>query len=201
MQIPQFYQTTLISKHADVGLHLVTLPARSIPEFGDPAFEFHIDTFKRIAFERLDIYEHDDSNLDDLKNKLLDLILESYETGSREEERRFEDEGGVATLPQQDSTLDVQVEASTLVDAFFSTPVIPFERSPLDAESLTKILSATGGTGVGAYLGFVVAGGTPLAIVLVPAGMILCGAAAGIGDGLYTRLKRWIAGQDAAPPS
>ena len=192
MKIPQFYETTIISKHPDIGLHFVTLPARSIPEFGDPAFKFNINTFQRIAFERLDIYEDSEVSVADLKRRLLELVLKVYEAGVRDEQRGY-GEGGVATLPQQDSTLEVRVEATKLVEAVFTMPVIPFEQSPLDAESLNKILTASG-TGFGAYVGFVVSGGTPLALVLVPAGMIICGAAAGIGDGLYKRLKGWISG-------
>jgi hypothetical protein len=73
--------------------------------------------------------------------------------------------------------------------------IVPFESSPLSAESLGSIVMTTG-VGMGAYAGYVVAGHTPLLFVLVPAGMVLFGAAAGIGkaleEGLRERILRLI---------
>jgi hypothetical protein len=52
------------------------------------------------------------------------------------------------------------------------------------------------GMGIGAYVGFVAAGSGPLLLITVPAGMIICGAAAGIGkaieDGLYQRILKMM---------
>jgi hypothetical protein len=67
-------------------------------------------------------------------------------------------------------------------------PLIPVEHSPLEGLSLDKIVQ-TGGTGVGAYIGIVVAGTTPLLFITVPVGMIICGAAAGVGLGLFKGLS------------
>lgn len=71
--------------------------------------------------------------------------------------------------------------------------VIPFEFSPLDARSLASIVTGSGAAG--AAVGFVVGAGVPpLLLITVPAGMIVCGAAAGIAaaleQGLKTRLLR-----------
>jgi hypothetical protein len=58
--------------------------------------------------------------------------------------------------------------------------VIPFEQSPLGAESLAAIAAnaVKGGTvTIGTTIGFMAAGPTPLLLITVPAGIILCGAA------------------------
>jgi hypothetical protein len=58
--------------------------------------------------------------------------------------------------------------------------VIPFEQSPLGAESLAAIAAnaVKGGTvTIGATIGFIAAGPTSLLLITVPAGIILCGAA------------------------
>jgi hypothetical protein len=79
------------------------------------------------------------------------------------------------------------------------TPVVPFENSPLSAESLGNLLTKAGGYGVGAYIGFITGGTTPLLFITVPAGMVICGAAAGIGrgleEGLRSRVRTLISGE------
>jgi hypothetical protein len=69
-------------------------------------------------------------------------------------------------------------------------PVVPFEHSPLGGEALAKLLTRASGAGIGAGIGILVAGGpTPLLLVTVPAGMIICGSAKGIADGLEEGLR------------
>jgi hypothetical protein len=76
-------------------------------------------------------------------------------------------------------------------EAAFSK-LIPFQESPIDLHSLAELAVKATGVGLGAYAGFVASGGTPLVLITVPAGMILCGAAAGFGraleEGLRTRI-------------
>jgi hypothetical protein len=89
------------------------------------------------------------------------------------------------------------------------TNLIPFEQSPLEATSLASIL-VKGGTlsasGVGAFVGWVVAAHTtPLLLVTVPAGMIICGAASGVAAGLQQGLRdtvlRWLTDKGKAAKS
>lgn len=70
--------------------------------------------------------------------------------------------------------------------------IIAFENSPLTGESIGNIL--TSGSAIGAYIGFVIAGQTPtpLLLITVPAGMIICGAASGIAKALEKGLKEKI---------
>lgn len=72
--------------------------------------------------------------------------------------------------------------------------VVPFEGSPLSAESVGNLITTASGVGLGAYTGFIVAGGSPLVFVLVPAGMIVFGAAAGVARALEEGLRERVLG-------
>jgi hypothetical protein len=67
--------------------------------------------------------------------------------------------------------------------------MIPLEQSPLDLESLAKLVTSATGAGLGAYAGFVLFGSSPLLFVAAPFGMILFGAAKGIADALEQGLR------------
>ncbi len=69
--------------------------------------------------------------------------------------------------------------------------IIPFESSPLSGESLGNLVNIAG-YGIGAYVGIVTAGSTPLLFITVPLGMIICGAAAGVARALEEGLKNKI---------
>jgi len=58
--------------------------------------------------------------------------------------------------------------------------VVPFESSPLGPKSLATLVGATGTAG--AALGYA-AGADPIVLVTVPAGIVIAGAAIGIGAG------------------
>lgn len=66
------------------------------------------------------------------------------------------------------------------------SPVVPFESSPLGQKALSDL--ATAGGGVGVAVG-VYTTGDPLLLLVVPAGMIVCGAASGIADALRIGLR------------
>jgi hypothetical protein len=65
-------------------------------------------------------------------------------------------------------------------------PVVPFESSLLSAKSLADLATAGGGVGAaaGAY-----ATGDLLLLLVVPAGIIICGAARGVGEALRIGLR------------
>jgi hypothetical protein len=98
------------------------------------------------------------------------------------------------------------------------SPVVPFEASPLSGKSVAEVITAAGGSAGGA-VGFY-ATGDPLLLIVVPAGIILCGAATafakvihraaeGVGDALYigarARVLRWLGvpdpDEDPPPPT
>jgi hypothetical protein len=76
--------------------------------------------------------------------------------------------------------------------------LIPFEESPLDLHSLGSIFSKPTVLGIGALVGFAAVGfaATPLLLVTVPAGIVIVGAAKGVGEalekGLADRLQRFM---------
>jgi hypothetical protein len=85
-----------------------------------------------------------------------------------------------------------------MLSTFSRSRSVRSRRKPL------RYAASTTGAGIGAYVGFVLTGPAPTALLLisVPAGMIICGAAKGIADalenGLRDRLLRFLRGK-AAP--
>jgi hypothetical protein len=77
--------------------------------------------------------------------------------------------------------------------------IVPFENSPLGGDTLGEIITRASGVGLGAYVGFAVGGGSALVFILVPAGMILFGASAGLArgleEGVRERVKRLVSGK------
>ena len=72
--------------------------------------------------------------------------------------------------------------------AFFEEPCIVIEQSPPELASLASLLKQGGGVAVGAFVGLHAASG-PMLLVTVPAGMLIVGAAAGIGSALEAGLR------------
>ena len=68
-------------------------------------------------------------------------------------------------------------------------PMVPFEMSPFGLESLLAIVAKGSGVTIGAGVGIVAAGPTPLLLITVPAGMIIGGAAFGVGQALQVGLR------------
>lgn len=87
-------------------------------------------------------------------------------------------------MPAAVTSLDKDFAEQAAFDNF-----IPFEMSPISLESIGKLVVSATGAGIGAYAGFVLAGSSPLLLVTIPAGMIICGAAKGIADALEQGLR------------
>jgi tetrahydromethanopterin S-methyltransferase subunit F len=66
-----------------------------------------------------------------------------------------------------------------------------FENSPVSMESIADLVNrATDvGVGIGACIGFIIGGDSALLLLTVPAGMVICGSAAGIAKALEMGLK------------
>lgn len=76
--------------------------------------------------------------------------------------------------------------ASPFAEHVSFAPVIPFESSPLQGNSLAGLVTSAGGL-VGAYMTH-----DPLLIITVPGGIIVCRAALHIGDGIGIAAKTLI---------
>jgi hypothetical protein len=72
--------------------------------------------------------------------------------------------------------------------ALFDLPCIVIEQSPPELASLAGLLKQGGGVAVGAFVGLHAASG-PMLLVTVPAGIIIVGAAAGLGSALEAGLR------------
>ena len=81
-------------------------------------------------------------------------------------------------------------------------PVVPLARPSLRLESLAGLASTATGDESGVYVAFIGADSTPLVLVSVPAGIVICGAADGMArvkeEGLRTRILRLVRGGE--PP-
>jgi len=82
--------------------------------------------------------------------------------------------------------------------------VVPFESSPLGSKALATLVGATASAGAG--LGYA-ANGDPIVLITVPAGIVVAGAALGVGAGVATGLaegirnfKSSLKGEDEHPP-
>jgi len=75
-------------------------------------------------------------------------------------------------------------------------PVVPFEQSPLSSDSFAAILGKASNAGLATSVGLLMVGHTPLLALVVPAGMIIFGAASGVASGLHEGLRlrvlEWI---------
>ena len=96
--------------------------------------------------------------------------------------------------PWPNSALDA--EMVLFVENLAFSRVVPIRTNPLDLQSLATVLTTGSGVAAGAWAGVVASGGTALILVTVPAGMIVGGAAAGIGSalesGLRERVSAWL---------
>lgn len=72
--------------------------------------------------------------------------------------------------------------------------IVPFASSPLELHSLASIAATASPLGIGAAVGFAVFGSSPLLLVGVPAGIIICGAAAGVSRALEEGLRERLLG-------
>jgi hypothetical protein len=90
----------------------------------------------------------------------------------------------------------VATETALFVENVAFSRLIPVWTNPLDLRSLASVLTTGSGVAIGAWAGVVASGGSPLILITVPIGMIIGGAAAGIGraleGGLQERLGAWL---------
>jgi hypothetical protein len=76
-----------------------------------------------------------------------------------------------------------------------SGELVPVQESPLTTESLSKLLAraAKDPVGLGVLAGvYVATGGTPLLLVWLPTGIVVCCVAVGIGKALQVGLQKKI---------
>ncbi|WP_156924476.1 hypothetical protein [Derxia gummosa] len=188
----QLYETTIRDNDSNLAFSFIVVPNRSLTESdvrltGSQSSE--LVSRDDIFIEQLGLRPLQRLDPDNLENALAGLLANSAEI-----RQTLVDISFVASLEfhldRLARGLDPRVGQQELQFARFLTEeaVVPFENSPLHGVSLQS-LSKASPYALGAYIGFVVSGSTPMLLLTVPAGIILCGAAAGIGEGLNRGLR------------
>jgi len=118
-----------------------------------------------------------------LSGVLAALLVEKYSDQAR---KRVQ---GVVEGRQASVFGNEDPELLAFADQVSSQALVPFETSPLGPHSLADIGKMVSQFGPGTMIGVVAAGHTPLVLITVPVGIVLCGAAAGVARALYTGLQ------------
>jgi hypothetical protein len=153
MEILQTYETTLYDSTGNLGFTVLSIPLRSYIKKGHG--ELDLDTVADDVFGST-IAELGPAGIDP------QTIAELFQSDSK---------------AQKASPRDRSTFCSYLANA----DIIPFEQSPLSATSLANIAlksAKAGSIGLGTTVGFLAAGGSsPMLLITVPFGIVLCGAA------------------------
>jgi hypothetical protein len=172
VDVVQLYETEIRDPDNEIGVRFATVPARSLAEPDACA-----DPYR--AMELLELEQLSSPLSSSLLPYAIASILQRENDPSGAVEHL-----GLALTHREQFTQD-HPELLAFAEYVTYANIIPVEHSPLGADSLGSILASGSGAGIGAAVGVMVAGGpTPLLFVTVPLGMILCGSAKGIGEGL-----------------
>lgn len=169
----QIHETTIADSESDLSAHFVTVPARSL---GGSSYLFR---GTEGPFEAMGLLRLADVPLGGVARSLASCLASAdVEEFMRRFYEGFEAEGQGVELPKH------FVFASYLTFA----RVVPFEWSELSNDSLGNILTAQG-HGEAGYM-FYEETQTPLLTVAIPAGILICGPAAGMARTLESGLRQ-----------
>jgi len=104
-------------------------------------------------------------------------------------------------FPEGYLEIDSSPETRDFAHHLVTEPLLPFRSSPISGQAFTQLLNEGTGVGSGAVVGMWAGWDHGLLLIAtVPGGMIVGGAAYGVGmalqHGLHDRVLRWIAGSD-----
>lgn len=152
MEFLQTYETTVASPESGLSATVLVIPARSF------------------RLEPLD----DKYTLDRVAATLFNAKVNDYSGGPYIDVPQF-----AAQIFGKPDSPDQEQQALQFATYVACARIIPFESSPLGPESLASIAAGAvkgGEVGLGAAVGFIVAGPTPFLLITVPLGIIVCGA-------------------------
>lgn len=176
--VPQIYETELHDRETNLSVRFVTVPARSMAE-GEILRQPPEAVMEVLELQPLGEPLH----ASDMAYAMAALLEKSTESNVAFE---FFD----LVRRNSDAFAHDHPELLAFAEHVTFRSVIPFEHSPLGPDALGSILASGSGIGIGAGVGFMVAGGpTPLLLITVPAGMIICGSAKGVAEGLSEGLR------------
>jgi hypothetical protein len=182
MKLHQWYETSVADEEGHE-LTFITVPARSFADTNLPKNPLKV--LESLGFDTL--LEVGDT--EDLKAMLLASLL--GDTADDISSFGWKDDIAVRSFSDFEAK-----EAEKFIQEVAAAKVVPFEQSPLDLQSLTALtsLAKASTVGLGAWVGVVAAGPTPLVIITVPVGILLVGASAivakALGDGLAYKLRK-----------
>jgi hypothetical protein len=192
----QMYETTIRDNKSHKSVFFCTVPARSLPliilDRGTQGErELTTDEIVMDILELRPLFPISNTQAQRAMALLLDLsktpllTTRGIEFGRRTLQKLLDD-----------SSLGITPDRVEFTRYLVESNVVPFEASPLGGVSIEQLLMKASQVGFGGYIGFVVAGNSPLLLIAVPAGMVICGAASGLAhgleEGLRTRIKKLI---------
>lgn len=174
----QLFETTIISSDYTFAVRVITVPGGALKNQS-------VLWNPHILLNHLELQEHGKVDSPSLLPKFLAAASSAATIEPGASMPEFLERGAIAAELTR-ANIDIMCDEAAF------TPLIPFQESPLDLHSLAELAVKATGVSLGAYAGFVASGGTPLVLITVPAGMVLAGAAAGIGKALEEGLRRKI---------
>ena len=174
MEFAQIYETlTANRERPGQGVRVVTAPAQYMESGHPPPISVLADQF----FERTDLpLTHPEPwMLPFLIDGLLGQLPDGFSSLRLQTEPGFESESTLAPPPPSHFAQHVAFD-----------PIIPYEASRLSGRSLAELVGAGGGAS--GAIGYAQTGDPQLLLVLA-AGIILCGAAAGVAEALRIGLR------------
>ncbi|AQH05378.1 hypothetical protein A9R05_40895 (plasmid) [Burkholderia sp. KK1] len=168
IQCPQFYETTIVDAETELGVFFITVGTRSTS--GRSAYHFARDLLGS---------EWNRARARQIEKEEIAVALGAVVWAAQQIE-----DGKTPTEPSGDLFTEEHERFALYLE---SAPVVPFEQSPVAGVSLAH-LAKVSGTAIGAFVGLNAASGAWL-LITVPAGMIICAAAAGAGHGLEELIR------------
>jgi hypothetical protein len=178
MKTLQMYETTIMAEKSDHAAHLIVLPSRSL----GPMLSLPIEDILR----DLGLSEIIKVNASNLSHALAVLLSGAVPTDEVNKQLFLAIEG---QIEKRAGATMVAASDMSFAEVVAFDDIVPIEQSPLNAEALVTLVTKASGAGLGAFAGFVAFGASPLLLITVPAGMIVCGAAKGIADALENGLR------------
>lgn len=179
MRVAQYYDTVVEDRETGSALRYIVIPARSFKNTAT------LRDRKMLA-QRLRFEVIQQLSASDLPRALLATLLEDRtEIAFTTFQWKFNRPAEIAPSKTDELRLAFAEYAAY-------EKLIPFEESPLSPEALASVALRGSGAAAGAMAAYVAFGNTPLVFVAVPAGMILCGAAAGLAKALHDGLEQQV---------
>jgi len=189
MSSVQVYETTVTDGEGNWIARIAVFPQRAFHEQQVPTDE----TSLRAFFGFTEFHQLETASV-------LPRVLASLLTQDEVEQQFAYPPSGAPSILSLPPPSVVEPALFEFAEELSFTEIVPFESSPLSLQSLASIAlkAAQGGaTPLGAVTAFVAVGPTPLLLVAVPLGIVLCGGAVAFGkwldqhrEELFTKILR-----------